>query len=144
MLQRLVDIIKKHKAVVLYCAFGLLTTVVNYVFYFPLLYIAGFTAVLSNVIAWFAAVMFSFITSKAFVFKSNDWSHQTLLHELLGFFGCRFITGLLETILLFVFVDALQMNGLFWKLVLSLGIVVCNYLSSQRLVFRNNDKHPID
>ena len=47
----------KHRVMLLYAIFGLLTTVVNWIVYLPLFYLADFTAVLSNGIAWFCAVI---------------------------------------------------------------------------------------
>ena len=136
MLRKLGELVEKHKSILLYMSFGLLTTIVNYLVYFPLLYIVGFTAVLSNTIAWFFAVAFSFVTNKPFVFDSHDWSLVTVLHELVGFFGCRFLTGAFETAVLFVLVDVMDMNGFTWKLLVSVVVIIFNYLSSKRIVFR--------
>ncbi len=135
-MRKLCQLIKKNKSIVLYTVFGVLTTVVNYLVYFPFLYVAGFTAVLSNTIAWVIAVLFSFFTNKPFVFKSKDWSFKNLLHELACFFGCRLLTGVLETMALFIFVDAMQMNGFICKLVVGVGVVILNYITSRIFVFR--------
>lgn len=136
MLRKLCQLIKKRENLVLYAVFGLLTTVVNYLVYFPLLYVIGFSAVLSNTIAWFLAVLFSFFTNKPFVFKSKDWSVKNLLHELILFFGCRLLTGALETMALFISVDVMEMNGFVCKLVVSVGVVILNYIGSWIFVFR--------
>ena len=141
-MQKLYDLIKRHESVVLYAVFGLMTTVVNYFVYFPLLYFANFTAVLSNIIAWLLAVLFSFFTNKPFVFKSNDWSFKILLHELFWFIGCRLFTGILETTALFVFVDVMEMNGFICKLVVSVGVVILNYISSKIFVFQKKKNAP--
>ena len=126
----------KYKGMVLYCVFGLLTTAVNYLVYFPLIYAAGFSAVTSNILSWFAAVLFAFMSNKTLVFGSSDWTFRTVLKELCGFFGCRFLTGALETFVLFISVDLLNANAVTWKVGLSIFIVVLNYFSSKLLVFR--------
>lgn len=83
----------KHRVMLLYAIFGLLTTVVNWIVYLPLFYLADFTAVLSNGIAWFCAVLFAFVTNKQFVFKSTDWNLRIIFSEFLRFIGCRILSG---------------------------------------------------
>lgn len=135
-MEKIRNLADKHKTIVLYSIFGLLTTVVNYIVYFSLYYPAGLTAVASNAIAWVAAVLFSFFTNKPFVFKSHSWSAQVILRELVAFFGCRVLTGLLETIFLYVLVDVFDMNALVWKLVISIAVVVLNYIGSKVIFLR--------
>ena len=75
------------------------------------------------------------MTNKPFVFKSNDWSMKTVVSELTRFVGCRVGSGTLETVILFVTVDILQWNGILWKIVTSVLVVVLNYIGSKLLVF---------
>ena len=137
-MRRISEWIMKYKGLILYVAFGLLTTAINYVVYFPLFYIAGFSAVVSNIFSWIASVLFAFLTNKSLVFSSRNWSFLLVLHELTVFLGCRLLTGVIETVVLFVCVDFLGLNGAFWKLGLSFVIVVLNYFCSKLLVFRQN------
>ena len=72
-------LVEKHWDMVSYLFFGVLTTVVNYLVYLPLYNLAGISAAVSNMIAWVAAVAFAYhVTNKPFVFKSHDWSMQTV------------------------------------------------------------------
>jgi putative flippase GtrA len=82
------------------------------------------------------AVAFAYLTNKPFVFKSHDWSRQTVIPELTKFVGCRIGSGLLETVIIFVAVDLLHWNGNIWKLVTSVLVVILNYVASKLLVFR--------
>ena len=70
------------------------------------------------------------------VFKSHDWSMQTVLPELGKFVGCRAASGGLETVLILLTVDILGWNGNIWKLIISVLVVILNYVSSKLLVFR--------
>lgn len=135
-LQRILCLIRKNKSIIIYAVLGLLTTLVNYLLYFPLFYIAELSAALSNSIAWFFAVLFSFFTNKPFVFQSNDWSFGTLLRELIGFTGCRLLTGVLETVALLICVDVMNLNGFVCKIVVGIVVVILNYISSRIFVFR--------
>ena len=130
-------IVKKHWGFILYTAFGLLTTVANYVVYIPLYNDLHLSAVTSNAIAWIAAVLVAFLTNKPFVFKSKDWSAKVVIPELIKFIGCRIGSGLAETVTLLVAVDILQGNGNIWKIITSVLVIIFNYVGSKHFVFKN-------
>ena len=134
---KIVELLKSKKDIILYLFFGVLTTIVNYLIYFPCLNFLKFPAAASNLIAWAVAVIFAFLTNKPFVFQSNDWSVNTVLPELVKFTGTRVASGLLETGILFLTVDLLLWNGNIWKIITSVLVVVLNYIGSKLLVFKN-------
>lgn len=136
MIQKIQALLKKYWDVIVYLVFGVLTTVVNYLVYLPVYNLLGYSAAVSNVIAWLAAVAFAYLTNKPFVFKSHDWSMKTVVPELTKFVGCRVASGAAETVILLVTVDLLNWNGNIWKLVTSVLVVVLNYFASKFLVFR--------
>lgn len=135
-MRKLKEWIDKHWDIFSYLIFGVLTTVVNYIVYLPLLNILQLSAALSNVIAWAAAVAFAYVTNKPFVFKSYDWSMKTVIPELSKFVSCRVASGAMETAIIFVAVDMLGWNGNIWKLVTSVLVVILNYVFSKLIVFR--------
>lgn len=139
MRQKILNLIKKHWDIVSYLFFGGLTTVVNYLVYYPLYNFFGFSAALSNCVAWVAAVAFAYLTNKPFVFKSRDWSAKVVIPELAKFVACRLGSGAAETIIIFVTVDILRINGNVMKLVTSVLVVILNYAASKLLVFRKKD-----
>lgn len=128
--------VEKHRDVLLYLFFGVLTTVVNYVVYLPCYNVLGLSGSVSNVIAWVGAVAFAYLTNKPFVFRSYDWSAKTVIPELTKFVGCRIGSGALETAIILVTVDWLGWNGNAMKLLTSVLVVVLNYIGSKLLVFR--------
>lgn len=129
-------LIRKHYDILAYLFFGVLTTVANYIVYLPCYNLLHFSAAVSNVIAWVAAVAFAYLTNKPFVFKSHDWSAKTVVPELSKFVGSRIVSGALETLFIFVTVDLLQWNGNVMKLITSVLVVILNYIASKLLVFR--------
>lgn len=137
MIQKIRALMEKYWDILSYLFFGGLTTVVNYIVYLPCYEWLHLSAALSNVIAWIVAVAFAYLTNKPFVFKSHDWSWKTVGPELAKFVGCRIGSGLLETALIFLTVDLLQWNGLVMKLILSVLVVILNYVGSKLLVFKN-------
>lgn len=135
-MEKIKNLIEKYWDLVSYLFFGVLTTVVNYLIYLPVYNYLGFSAAVSNMIAWVGAVAFAYLTNKPFVFRSHDWSAKVVFPELTKFISCRLASGVLETAILFVTVDCLRWNGNIWKLITQVLVVIFNYVGSKLLVFR--------
>ena len=129
-------LLRKYGDIISYLFFGVLTTAVNYLVYLPCYNLLGLSAAVSNVIAWVGAVAFAYLTNKPFVFKSHDWSVETVLPELMKFVGCRVGSGAMETTIMFLCVDLLAWDGNLMKLVTSILVVILNYFGSKLLVFK--------
>ena len=136
MVQKIKNLVQKHRDILSYLFFGGLTTVVNYLVYLPCYNLLNLSAAASNAIAWAVAVAFAYLTNKPFVFRSHDWSMKTVIPELTKFVTCRIGSGLLETGILFLCVDLLAWNGNVWKLITSVLVVILNYIASKLLVFK--------
>ena len=126
MIKKIRALVERYWDVLSYLFFGGLTTVVNYIVYLPCYNWLHLSASVSNVIARGFAVAFAYLTNKPFVFKSYDWSMKTVVPELTKFVGCRVGSGVLETAILFVTVDLLQLNGNIVKLLVSVLVVILN------------------
>ena len=137
MIEKAKNLFHKYYDILAYLVFGVLTTVVNYLVYLPCYNLLGMKAVVSNVIAWAVAVAFAYLTNKPFVFRSHDWSAQTVIPELTKFVGCRVASGAMESVIIFLTVDLFGWNGNVWKLLTSVLVVILNYIGSKLLVFRN-------
>lgn len=136
MLEKLNRLYSKHKEPILYLVFGVLTTLTNYLVYLPLYNLAGWSASVSNIVAWVAAVIVAFITNKGIVFGSTSWSPQIVVPEFLKFLGFRVATGVMETVLLLILVDIAQLNGNLWKILISVIVVIVNYVASKLVIFK--------
>lgn len=133
---KICNMIQKHRDIISYLFFGVLTTLVNYVVFFTLYNYFELSATTSNIISWIAAVIFAFLTNKPFVFQSKDWSSATMFSELFKFVGCRAGSGLIETGIIFVTVDILCWNGNIMKILTGILVVTMNYFSSKKIVFK--------
>lgn len=133
------DFLKRNYDILAYLFFGVLTTLVNYLVYLPCYNLLGISATVSNVIAWAVSVIFAFLTNKPFVFHSHDWSAKVVFPELTKFVGCRVLSGALESLAIFVTVDLMHWNGNIMKLILSVAVVILNYVGSKLLVFVKKD-----
>ena len=136
MLTKIRALLLKHKDIISYLFFGVLTTLVNYVVYLPLYNLTGWTAAAANGAAWVVAVLFAYVTNKLFVFESRSWAWEVVAPEFAKFIACRVGSGAAETAILGLTVDMLAWNGNIMKLVTSVLVIVLNYIGSKLLVFR--------
>lgn len=140
MLNWMKSMLKKHWDVILYLVFGGLTTLVNFVVYYPLFNLAQWPASVCTAIAWVVSVVFAFLTNKPIVFKSMDWSWKVVGPELAGFVGCRVFSGLLELGIIALTVDFLGWDGNLMKIIVAVAVVIINYIGS-KLLFKKKDAH---
>ena len=133
---------QKNKEIINYIIFGVLTTAVNWIIYTITTNIMGIDMNIANMIAWFGAVLFAYITNKRFVFESKKWNLSLLAKELSLFFGSRILSGIVEIggFSLFVFIGLNQtifgIKGFIAKACISVFVIVLNYIFSKLLVFR--------
>ena len=128
----------RHRKVIKYIFFGGLTTLVNYLVYFPLYNIFFVSATVSTIISWIVAVLFAFFTNKPFVFESYDWSWKTVVPEFFKFLGSRIASGAFEAAAIWLTVEVLLWDGNLMKIILSVVVVILNYLTSKLFAFRKS------
>lgn len=110
-MSKIKETVKKHREIVMYLVFGVLTTFVGWAVYFAVLwawkgifslpvddtssgaYIAGYTV--AQVIQWIAAVLFAFFTNKKWVFTQADKNVSTSV-QLVKFAGGRIVTFFMD------------------------------------------------
>ena len=134
------ELLKKYRSLILYAVFGGLTTLVNMAAYWLCYEVLGISNVPSAVIAWLLAVCFAFITNKLWVFDSRSFDTKTLQHEIPTFFGARLATGLLDWLIMYLAVDVMHWNGMVWKLISNVIVIVLNYAASKLVIFRKNEE----
>ena len=135
-MEDLKKLILKHKDILLYSIFGVLTTVINIMTYFLTYNILSIPNIPSTIIAWVVSVIFAFLTNKKYVFESTDWNKNTLIKEGWKFTSCRIGTGVLELIIMYVFVDLLKYNGLVFKVLTNVIVIILNYIASKLIIFK--------
>lgn len=136
--KKIVILYSKYKEIILYLFFGGCTTVINTIVYIVLYEYVGVTNFISTIIAWLLAVIFAFVTNRNIVFASKRTSLRDRGIEFLSFFGCRFMTGILDVSIMVVAVDWMKWNALIWKIVSNVLVIIINYIASKFLVFRGD------
>ena len=140
-MQRIKDLFIKYKEVIMYLIFGVATTLVNWIVYSLLMKTSVINMMVSNAIAWFAAVIFAYITNKIFVFESKSWNPAEVWKEVVKFFGARIATGVIEIggLPLLYYIGVKQsifgVEGFLAKILVSVIVVILNYVFSKIFVF---------
>ena len=140
---------EKYRELVNYLFWGVMTTLVSWgtyaLFSSVLASVIEDTVVLTttaNILSILCAVVFAFITNKLWVFESKSWSGKVVLPELARFFSARLVTAILEAVGVPLLVGlgldgtVLGIEGMVSKAVVSVAVVILNYVFSKLFVFK--------
>jgi len=126
----------KYKSYILYIFFGGVTTLVNWLCFYVCAHLLNLGTVVSNVIAWILSVAVAYLTNRKWVFESRAAGMRRVVKEVAGFTVSRLVTLGVETLLMWITVDVCGWNDLVMKIVVSIVVVVMNYIFSRFLVFK--------
>jgi putative flippase GtrA len=165
-MKKIIELYKKHKEIILYLFFGVITTVVSLAVCFITLEIgvkfmhdeAGEPTELLDIIGsttqWISGVLVAFFTNRLWVFTDAERGVKAGFKQLAVFSGSRVATYFIEVVInlgvialfdLFGY-NAPTLNLIFFSLVLtsriwakvisSIVVVISNYFISKLLVFK--------
>ena len=146
MIKKIKELYIKYKEIINYLIFGILTTLVNLITKYILLFTVlnptnGFQLQIAIIISWIVAVIFAYFTNRKFVFESKN---QNKLKEFISFVVARIATLLLEMFIMWFFVTLLKLNSdlyvVIFTLVAQVAVVIGNYIFSKLFVFKKTDK----
>lgn len=127
----------KYKEIINYLIFGGLTTLVNFISYIIFAKALSLDEVVSSCLSWLAAVLFAYVVNKLFVFESKKNGLKAVFKEMLTFFGCRVLSGILCDVGTFaLMVKVFNINDIVSKIVTQVMVIVTNYVLSKWIVFR--------
>ncbi len=127
-----------NKETILYIIFGVITTAVDFAA-FSLLYVIGANEVVANTIAWVLAVMVAFITNKLIVFENKSTDKKEIIKEIVSFALAR-VLSLVITDGFLVLAKAIKMNMLLAKAIISVVVVILNYIFSKLFIFKKQEE----
>ncbi len=136
-MKKIVKIFNNYKSIISYLFFGVLTTLVNVVSYYIFYSVLTIPNVISTIIAWLLAVIFAYITNKLFVFESKTLKFRDVLREIIAFFTCRILTGVLDVAVMYLAVDIMDFNSTLFKLLSNILVIILNYIASKLFIFKN-------
>ncbi len=142
-----------NKETVTYVIFGVLTTLVNLVVFKGCdVLFKGEHYLVSNSVAWIAAVAFAYVTNKLFVFESKSWKFDVIRKEIPSFLGARIASYFIEQAGLWFFVEILHFDEKVFdfiivrlsgkitaKLIIGVVVVIINYVLSKFMIFAKKD-----
>ena len=139
---RLVDIFKKRREIIMYIICGAATTLVSLLIYYVCAEFFfdvnnAFQLQIINVISWVLSVLFAFVTNKILVFKSK----ASPFKEMMRFYLARIGTLLIDMFLMYLFATVLSQNDMLAKCVVSVVVIILNYIFGKVLVFRKENSN---
>ena len=131
---------QKYRQLIFYGIFGVLTTIVNILVYALCAHALGIQTVPSTIIAWILSVLFAYVTNRKWVFNSKVHDQKGILYEIASFFFFRLATGVLDVIIMHVFVDILHYPDVLIKVLSNILVIILNFLASKLVVFKDKNK----
>ena len=148
-----------YREIISYLFWGVMTTLVNWISYALLIkiyktdatinmisYVFKINVFAANILSWFFAVVFAFVTNKLFVFRSKSWRNAVFVPELWKFFSARIVTGVIEIVAVPVLVwvglnqQIFGIEGSLAKGIVTVIVIILNYVFSKLLVFRTRHR----
>ena len=142
MIEKIKELYIKYKEVINYLIFGVLTTIVNLITKYALLFTIlnaedAIQLQVAVVVSWIVAVLFAYFTNRKFVFESRN---ENKLKEFISFISGRIATLLLEMFIMWFFVTFLELNTdlyvIIFTLIAQAAVIISNYIISKLFVFR--------
>lgn len=130
------------REVISYLIFGVLTTLVNWVVY-GMMVKNGVDYRIATAAAWVISVLFAYVVNKIFVFQSYDMHLSFVIKEVISFTTCRAASGVIEMVLMVIMVSWLNMDEYVSKVLVSVVVVVANYVFSKLFIFRSSEEKPL-
>lgn len=130
----------KYKEMILYIFFGGCTTLMNIVAYYISTRFFDIDYKYSTIIAWCISVLFAYVTNRIYVFKSKNTTIKSIIYEVITFIGCRILSGILDFVIMYVFIDLIKLDDLFIKIISNIIVIAFNYVASKILIFKKMQK----
>ena len=135
------SLILKYREFIVYGIVGVLTTAVSWLAAFILkLFLNDQIAwqnVVINTLSWAAAIAFAYPANRKYVFESKN---QNIFRECIEFVGSRITTGVMEVAMMSLTVNVMKLDFWISKLLVSVIVIVANYVLSKLVVFKIREK----
>ena len=63
-----------------------------------------------------------------------------MIKEIVSFFACRFATGIVDWLCMYIFVDVLGLNDIIIKFLANVIVIILNFIASNLIVFKKSNK----
>lgn len=133
---------KKNEEIVNYLIIGGLTTIINIITKYVLLFIFfdaknSTELQVSVVISWIISILFAYVANRRMVFKSKN---ESIIYEFIKFIESRVLTLIIEMVFMYIFVSLLKLDTDLLVVILSvisqIIVIILNYVFSKIFVFK--------
>ena len=144
-MKKIIEIYKKYEEIINYLVIGGLTTLVNLIVKYALLFTVlkaenPVQLQIAVIVSWIIACLFAYITNRKIVFKSKS---EKIIKEFVSFVTARLITLGMEMLIMYIFVTVLRLNSnlwvVVWSIVAQVVVVVANYVFSKLFIFKKEN-----
>ncbi len=140
-MKKIFNLYHKYEEIINYLIVGVLSMIVSLATYYLCVYTfldpnVALELQMANIISWFCAASFAYITNKLFVFKAKN---TNLLKEASSFYASRVLTLLMDMGIMFLLVTVLHGNDKIAKLIVQVVVTIANYIISKFFVFKKKN-----
>lgn len=118
-----------------YLIWGIISYFLNVGIYYSLVYY-GIDYRISNIFTLVFIRIFCFFTNKFLVFKTKTGNFLLFMKEFISFIIARTITFVLDFMGVILLVEVFQINKYLVKAIVSVAVIILNYLLSKKMVFK--------
>ena len=104
---------------------------------------SGIDYKISNAITLVVVKVFCYFTNKIFVFKTPFGSFHKFITEIVRFVFARWITFLVDYFGVILLVEVMKQSFFFSKCLLSVIVIVLNYILSKKMVFHKQRENGV-
>ncbi|MBR6113521.1 MAG: GtrA family protein [Bacilli bacterium] len=138
----LVGLFNKHREVMMYLVFGVITTIVSVLTRILLFHTVcnpdkALEVQIATIISNAVGITFAYFTNRKYVFESTN---KNRLKEAFSFVTGRLSTLAMDMLIMFVGVTVLKGNETLITLISQFIVIVANYLISKLFVFKKEKK----
>ncbi len=141
MIEKVKALCIKHREIIVYLIVGVLTTIFawgvkflwNIVFYAGTAHPLPVQTTILTIVEFVAGVAFAYPTNRKWVFRSTN---PNILKEASGFVAARLATLGIQMLLNLLLINVMNVNFYIATILISVVVVVSNYVFSKLLVFR--------
>lgn len=119
-----------------YVCFAILTSIINVGIYLLVYNLIINSILISNICAYTISITFSFLINKVVVFQNKD---KKLKKQLTMFLGVKLISFVIDSLVLFICHDILNIGNLISKIIANCSTTLNNYTLNNKHVFRKRD-----
>lgn len=116
-----------------YLIFGVLTTIISLGTFWIFITFTNLNENICNFLSIVIGILAAYALNREYVFESKE---KNILKEFSKFVMSRIMSSLFDIFMFFIFATCLSFNEMVVKIVISVVVVILNYILSKLLVFK--------